>query len=460
MDCDVLIIGAGLSGLAAGIRLAHFGKRVCIAEQHRLPGGLNSCFERKGRRLDVGLHAFTNLAHPQDRHAPLNRLLRQLRIPRDDLELCPQTHSVLEMPSARLRFTNRIGDLEAGIAEAFPREVDGFRRLVQTIRTRDIFALDARPESTRRVLPGFIRDAVLQDLLLQALMFYGNAAERDMEFNQFCVLFQSLLIEGFGRPRQGMKPVIEVLLQRLRQGGGELRFGCGVRRLEQDGSRVTAAALDDGSVLRPGTVLSCAGLPETLALCTPALPEAATVVPGQLGYVETVLFLDRSPRALGLDWCVLFTCDAPVFRYERPEEPADLHSAVLCCPGNYRGCEDGYADGQVRLTHLANPAAWLCLDPAAYHRAKAELVERQIAMLERRVPGLAAAVQDWDVFTPRTIRRFTGRINGAIYGCPEKRRDGRTSLANLFVCGADQGFLGIVGAMLSGVSIVNTHLLR
>ncbi|HEY0947484.1 MAG TPA: FAD-binding protein, partial [Opitutaceae bacterium] len=27
---DVAIIGAGMSGLAAGIRLAHFGKKVCI----------------------------------------------------------------------------------------------------------------------------------------------------------------------------------------------------------------------------------------------------------------------------------------------------------------------------------------------------------------------------------------------------------------------------------------------
>jgi flavin-dependent dehydrogenase len=30
MDYDVLIIGAGMSGLAAGIRLANFEKRVLI----------------------------------------------------------------------------------------------------------------------------------------------------------------------------------------------------------------------------------------------------------------------------------------------------------------------------------------------------------------------------------------------------------------------------------------------
>ena len=61
--------------------------------------------------------------------------------------------------------------------------------------------------------------------------------------------------------------------------------------------------------------------------------------------------------------------------------------------------------------------------------------------------------------SPRTIRRFTGHFNGAIYGSPEKRRDGTTQLRNLFLCGTDQGFLGIIGAMLSGISMANTHLL-
>ena len=34
MSYEVLIIGAGMSGLAAGIRLAYYGKKVCILESH------------------------------------------------------------------------------------------------------------------------------------------------------------------------------------------------------------------------------------------------------------------------------------------------------------------------------------------------------------------------------------------------------------------------------------------
>ena len=34
MNYDVIIIGSGLSGLAAGIRLAMFDKKVLIVEKH------------------------------------------------------------------------------------------------------------------------------------------------------------------------------------------------------------------------------------------------------------------------------------------------------------------------------------------------------------------------------------------------------------------------------------------
>ena len=61
----------------------------------------------------------------------------------------------------------------------------------------------------------------------------------------------------------------------------------------------------------------------------------------------------------------------------------------------------------------------------------------------------------------KTCRKYwTGHLNGAVYGMPNKRKTGRTHLENLFICGNDQGFLGIVGAMLSGISMANLHVLK
>lgn len=65
-----------------------------------------------------------------------------------------------------------------------------------------------------------------------------------------------------------------------------------------------------------------------------------------------------------------------------------------------------------------------------------------------------------DMFTPRTVEKYTGHLNGAIYGAPNKIKDGHTHLENLYLAGTDQGFLGIVGAMLSGISMANLHVLQ
>ncbi len=65
-----------------------------------------------------------------------------------------------------------------------------------------------------------------------------------------------------------------------------------------------------------------------------------------------------------------------------------------------------------------------------------------------------------DMFTPRTVRKYTGHLQGAIYGAPHKIKDGRTHLENVYLAGTDQGFLGIIGAMLSGISMANLHVLK
>ena len=46
---DAVVIGAGMSGLAAAIRLAMFDKKVVVLEKHTITGGLNSYYSRRVR---------------------------------------------------------------------------------------------------------------------------------------------------------------------------------------------------------------------------------------------------------------------------------------------------------------------------------------------------------------------------------------------------------------------------
>src|SRR5262249_21390727 len=130
---DAVIIGAGMSGLAAGIRMAMFGNRVCILERHYAIGGLNSYYRLEGPNYDVGLHAFANFAPRGAKHGPLPRLLRQLRLSWDDFELAPQCGSVIAFPEVQLRFNNDPARLEGEIGRSFPDQVEGYRRLVKQL---------------------------------------------------------------------------------------------------------------------------------------------------------------------------------------------------------------------------------------------------------------------------------------------------------------------------------------
>ena len=109
---------------------------------------------------------------------------------------------------------------------------------------------------------------------------------------------------------------------------------------------------------------------------------------------------------------------------------------------------------------LGNYDRWFALDESAYRRRKSPLVRAHGRLGGAVRPRFPPRVIETDMFTPITIRRFTGHDKGAIFGAPEKRYDGTTHLRNLFVCGNDQGLVGIIGTILSGISIANRYLLQ
>jgi phytoene dehydrogenase-like protein len=114
----------------------------------------------------------------------------------------------------------------------------------------------------------------------------------------------------------------------------------------------------------------------------------------------------------------------------------------------------------MRISALANFERWAALDKDAYQQAKRDWYDRLSASAVRFVPDFRASVIETDLFTPLTIQRFTGHAAGTLYGSAKKLRDGTTHLKNLYICGNDQGLVGIVGTIISGINIANRHLLK
>lgn len=457
MHYDVIIIGGGLAGLAAGIRLAHYGYKIRIFERHKLPGGLNSYFFRGGVPVDVGLHALTNFAPAENRSAPLNKLFRQLRLRRTAFNLCPQTASQIDFPGCKLTMTNDFTVFFQEAVAAFPEDADGLAALVDKIRATEYLSPDSPFVSARGVLRDYLRSPRLIDMLCCPVMFYGNPQPHDMDFNQFCIMFSALFLEGLGRPKMGMHQVLAGLLDKLRDCGGELSLGHGIRQLHIRDQRVIGVTDDRGEQHQAEHVISTVGRRETAELCDEPPADLAAGQPGEMGFCESIFELDCHPRELGLTSCIIFRNTTSEFTFAPPIEPVDYRSQVICMPGNYQGCEDIPAANQLRLTHLASPNTWLNLDRNDYREAKQQVLERQHHLLEEFCPGLQQTIRSQELFTPKTIKRFTGHLNGAIYGNAQKLKNGDCSCPNLFLAGTDQGFLGIVGALLSGTVVVNRH---
>ncbi|MEM7478653.1 MAG: FAD-dependent oxidoreductase, partial [Planctomycetota bacterium] len=386
----------------------------------------------------------------------------QLRFKWDDFELSPQIGSAVAFPGVRLGFTNNIEFLKSEIKRAFPSEVDNFEKLLSQLTDYDDLDQENFGGSARAFLRENIKDPLLIEMILCPLMWYGNAREDDMDFGQFCIMFRSIFMEGFARPYKGVRLILKHLVRRYRGLGGELKLRSGVETIKTDGDRAVGVVLENGQELQAKRILSSAGVIETQRLCDDLSNETVDRA-GQLTFIESISILDKQPKDVGFGETIVFYNDSEQFQWRRPENGlCDTRTGVICSPNNYMyPSEVGNLDeGVIRLTTIADFDSWTALGEAEYLRQKMWWYDRSVASAVRFIPDFRKNVIGTDVFTPKTIRRFTSHDNGAVYGAPEKKLDGTTHLKNLFLCGTDQGFVGIIGSIVSGISMANMHCLR
>ena len=452
---DVLIIGAGMSGMAAGIRLAMFGKTVCIAEMHSLPGGLNSFYQRGSRKFDVGLHALTNFVKKGTKGHPLSKILKQLRIRYDSLQLKEQKSSKVQFRDLEINFSNDIELLISQVAKNFPEEVDGFLELIKNINIHKDLLPSKDFKSARQFVGQYIKNKMLEDMIFYPILFYGSSTEHDLDVNSFIILFQSVYLEGFSRPMGGVRTIIDILLDKFNALGGELRYRHKVEKIVTKNSKVQGALLNNGEMIEADYVISSIGYPETMSLVESQ--QVTTPAVGRISPIETIFIFDKKPAQCDIDSTIIYYSNQDRYNYQKPTTAIDETSTSICLPNNFSDRE--YDEGVIRLTSLANFDLWDSFKSTEYKAQKQKVVEHSLETLKAVMPSLNGELKFQDVFTPKTIKRFTGHMAGAVYGSPDKLPDGLTGIENLLLCGTDQGLIGIVGTLLSGITISNMHIL-
>jgi len=328
-----------------------------------------------------------------------------------------------------------------------------------------------RPKiSARKFVSSFLQDELLVEMLFCPLMFYGASQEDDMDISQFVILFRAIFQEGFFRPDGTIKDLLDLLLAHYKSFGGEIELNAGVKEIITEDNKVSGIRTASGEVILCERLISTAGVPETKKLF-PTPQTAATFsksdgerISGRLSFIEAIYLLDKSAcENFPKNRTIIFFNLSDKFTYHRPDDAVDLGSGVICFPDNFQGKKNDDTF-QLRVTHIANYDKWRHTydndDKTLYPAMKKQWIEKSKKVIGKIIGNYSENIVYEDSFTPVTIERYTSRTQGAVYGSPEKIKDGKTNFDNLYIAGTDQGYLGIVGSMLSGVTMVNQHILN
>ncbi|MFG1811614.1 phytoene desaturase [Streptomyces sp. NPDC049040] len=277
----VVVVGAGLSGLAATLHLLGAGRRVTVVERAAVPGGRAGLLRLGGYRIDTGPTVLTMPDLLEEAFAAVGATTA------DRLELLPLR------PAYRARFADGSTLDVHACAEAMEAEVgrfagaqaaDGYRRLRTWLEK--LYAaqqrrfIDAnfdtplqllRPELVRLAALGgfgrldarisrFIGDERLRRVFTFQALYAGVPPARALA--AYAVIAYMDTVAGVYFPRGGMHAVPRALAEAARDAGAEIRYGHDVTALERRGPRITAVITDQGRIPCDAVVL------------TPDLPEA------------------------------------------------------------------------------------------------------------------------------------------------------------------------------------------
>lgn len=449
---QVVVVGAGMGGLAVAARLATLGHRVTVCEQAEAVGGKLGWFERGGFAFDTGPSLLTLPAVYRDLFLKTGGPLE------DQVELVPVD------PACRYRFADGVElDLpnasRSGIASALDdalgpgagrdwtqlmdragriwdvtrrpfleNALDGWRTLARlSVRTSDLLTV-APWRSLRGLGATYLHDARLRMLLDRYATYTGSDPRRAPA----ALATVPYVEQTFGAwyVRGGLHRLGLAVHARCVERGVTFRLGARVEAVETAGGRVSGVRLEEGEHVPADVVVSDVDARHLYAdLLTPQrvsapLRRLARATPSLSGFVLLLALRGRTPRPS--HHTVLF-----------PEDYDDEFDSVFGV-GRHSGRPRIVPDPTLYLSAPDDPAlrpddqheSWFVLVNAPRHSpadptqgvdwnepGRAETYARQLLDL---MAARGLDVRDrllWrEIRTPADLEHRTGSPGGSIYG--------------------------------------------
>ncbi len=436
MSKKIIIIGAGIAGLSAGVYAQLNGYQSIIFELHDLPGGLCTAWERKGYTFDGCIHYLFGSGEGQ----PFYDVFEELGAVQDRQMV---NHSellrVIDENGQELVVHANPDELEAHMKQIAPEDARLIESFIQGIRQFskfDMSVLQARP---RQLMTGsdWQKFGLAMAPYLMPLAQWGrvSAAELAQRFKnpflrraipemfawQDIPVMAGMQLLAYmhngnaGYPVGGSLAFTRAIEQRYLELGGEIRYKAQVEKILVKNGRAAGVRLYNDEIHTADVVISAADGHATLfeMLGEEYLPnQIKKMYSGRLpvrSHVQVSLGVRRDLSHLP-HWAV-YLLPEPLFVPGKDQAAISVqhycYDPSLAPPGH--SC--------VVFLLESDYAYWQRIyGRKLYDTEQLQVAQIMTDFLETKVPGIRQDVEVTDVATPLSYERYTGNWQGATSG--------------------------------------------
>uniref|UniRef100_A0A7S0BTZ9 prolycopene isomerase n=1 Tax=Rhodosorus marinus TaxID=101924 RepID=A0A7S0BTZ9_9RHOD len=446
-----------MGGLVTATQLASKGLKVRVLEKYLIPGGSSGYFKRDGYTFDVGASMIFGLGD----EGYTNLLTRALDAVGKKIDTKPDpTIVTYYLPDGLTVPVDRNYDAFMDeLRGKFPSSADGLKQFYDTCA--DVFKCLNEMELLSLEEPRYLLKVFFQKpvncLKLLWYMFLNAAdeagktiadpvAKKFVDIECFLIsvagadrtplintgmVFADRHYGGANYPIGGVGKISLALAEGLEEYGGKIEYGARVRRILVEDGKAVGVLLANGEELRAPTVISNATRWDTFENLMPkeSVPKEESVFRER--YRKTASFIslhagvkrDKLPKDLE---CHMIILDD----YENMENCRDAEGTLFVSVPTV--LDSTIAPDNRHIFHIFTASdmdEWEGLSSAEYKEKKEELAAKMLKKVEAAaVPGLTDSVELLEVGTPRTHRRFLGRIDGTYGPVPRRVLRGLSSM--------------------------------